>query len=57
MSVEVKLNITDYHNLMNWYELAFAKEDNSTEQDDDTWDKLLTMAESFLENEGRRIKS
>ena len=25
MSMEIELSISDYHNIMNWYELAFAK--------------------------------
>ena len=25
MIVEVKLTVDDYHNIMNWFELAFAK--------------------------------
>ena len=55
--MNIELNNKDYNALMTWHDLAFAKEDNSTEQDEDTWDKLVTMAEAFLENEERRIKS
>ena len=25
MIVEIKLTVDDYHNIMNWFELAFAK--------------------------------
>ena len=25
MSMEIELSVSDYHNIMNWYELAFAK--------------------------------
>ena len=57
MSMNIELKWEDYKNILIWHQLAFAKEDNSTEQDEDTWDKLVTMAEAFLENEERRIKS
>ena len=53
MSMKIELSNIDYRTILNWYELSFAKADNSTEQDDDTCDKLLVMIDTFLEKEGR----
>ena len=29
MSIDVELNVSDYHNIMNWYELAFGRKQPS----------------------------
>ena len=51
MSVEVELNVSDYHNLMNWYELAFAKKKPSDIGNNDhaTFRKLSVMAQTRIE--------
>jgi len=51
MSVEVELNVSDYHNLMNWYELAFAKQSLKDIKDKDhtTFRKLSVMAEAYVQ--------
>ena len=50
MSVEVELNVSDYHNLMNWYELAFAKKKPSDipSKEHSTFRKLSVMAEAYV---------
>ena len=51
MSVEVTLTIEDYHNLMNWYELAFAKRSTKDVGGNDrtTFRKLSVMAQTRIE--------
>ena len=51
MSVEVELSVSDYHNLMNWYELAFAKQSpkDIKNKDHATFRKLSVMAEAYVE--------
>ena len=53
MSVEVELNVTDYHNIMNWYELAFAKNKPSEipMKEHSTFRKLSVMAEAYVEEQ------
>jgi len=53
MSVEVELSVSDYHNLMNWYELAFAKQSPKDIQNKDhaTFRKLSVMAEAYVEEQ------
>jgi hypothetical protein len=53
MSVEVALNVSDYHQLMNWYELAFAKlsPKDVKSKDHATFRKLSVMAEAFVEEQ------
>ena len=53
MSVEVELSVSDYHNLMNWYELAFAKKKPSDipMKEHSTFRKLSVMAEAYLEEQ------
>ena len=55
--MNIELNNKDYNALMTWHDLAFAKEDNSTEQDEDTLAKLLVMFEASLEDQKRRLTS
>ncbi len=58
MSVDVTLSITDYHNLLNWYELAFAKIEPKDIKNADhmTFRKLSVMAQSKLEEEKELAK-
>ena len=58
MSVEVALTITDYHNLMNWYELAFAKfrPRDIANTDHETFRKLSVMAQAKVEEEKELAK-
>ena len=45
MSMYVSLNIDDYKRLTAWFELAFAKADNTqSEQDDYTLKKISAMS-------------
>ena len=58
MSVEVALTIEDYHNLMNWYELAFAKHSpkDINNRDHQTFRKLSVMAQAKVEEEKELAK-
>ena len=49
MSQEVALNLKDYQNLVRWYELAFAKNNDTTESDRNTFTKLSAMAMAFTD--------
>jgi len=53
MSMEVELSVGDYHNLMNWYELAFAKKKPSDipMKEHSTFRKLSVMAEAYVEEQ------
>jgi hypothetical protein len=53
LSQEVALSVTDYHNLMNWYELAFAKKKPSdiANKEHMTFRKLSVMAQALVEEE------
>ena len=53
MSVEVELTVSDYHNIMNWYELAFAKQSpkDIKSKDHATFRKLSVMAEAYVEEQ------
>ena len=53
MSVEVELTIEDYRNLMNWYELSFAKKNprDIDNKDHQTFRKLSVMAQAKIEEE------
>jgi|TARA_B100001750_G_C14922219_1_gene309935 hypothetical protein len=50
MSYDVKLNVDDYQNIIRWFELAFAKTNNQTGKDKNTFTKLSAMAMSFTED-------
>ena len=41
MSVEVELTLNDYRNILNWFELAFAKNKKQNENDTNTFKKIL----------------
>tara|TARA_R110002110_G_scaffold398492_1_gene614035 strand:+ start:221 stop:412 length:192 start_codon:yes stop_codon:yes gene_type:complete len=53
MSMEVELTVSDYHNIMNWYELAFAKKKPSDipMKEHSTFRKLSVMAEAYVEEQ------
>ena len=53
MSVEVELNVTDYHNIMNWYELAFAKKKPSDirMEEHSTFRKISVMSQAYIEEQ------
>tara|TARA_R110000824_G_scaffold93695_2_gene226526 strand:- start:582 stop:782 length:201 start_codon:yes stop_codon:yes gene_type:complete len=53
LSQEVALSVTDYHNLMNWYELAFAKfrPKDIGNKEHMTFRKLSVMAQALIEEE------
>ncbi len=57
MSMEIELSVSDYHNIMNWYELAFAKH-KPTEVDQKehtTLRKISVMAQACID-EQKKIK-
>ena len=58
MSMEVELSVGDYHNIMNWYELAFAKKKPSEidNKDHATFRKLSVMAQAFVEEQSELHK-
>jgi|TARA_R110000824_G_scaffold10308_1_gene45663 hypothetical protein len=49
MSIELELNIDDYRNIVNWYELAFAKNKKQNESDTKTFKKVSVMAIAKME--------
>ena len=53
MSIEVELNVTDYQNLCNWYELAFAKKkpNEIPLKEHSTFRKISVMAEAYVEEQ------
>ena len=53
MSIEVELNVSDFHNIKNWYELAFAKKKPSDipMKEHSTFRKLSVMAEAYVEEQ------
>ena len=53
MSVEVELTISDYHNILTWYELAFAKRNlkDIANKDNGTFRKITVMGQAKVEEE------
>jgi len=53
MSMEIELSISDYHNIMNWYELAFAKhKPNEVDQKEHTTlRKISVMAQAVIDEQ------
>ena len=53
MSVEVELSVSDYHNILTWYELAFAKKNlkDFANKDHITFRKVTVMAQAFVEEQ------
>lgn len=49
MSLEVELKVKDYRNIMGWFELAFAKTNEISEKDNETFRKISVMAMCFME--------
>lgn len=50
MSLEIELKIEDYKNIMGWFELAFAKNNEIKEKDNQTFRKISVMAMCYLED-------
>ena len=44
MSMDVSLTVKDYQNILNWYERAFAKQNNPNQDERNTFIKLPAMA-------------
>tara|TARA_R100000687_G_C6411165_1_gene146499 strand:+ start:460 stop:654 length:195 start_codon:yes stop_codon:yes gene_type:complete len=57
MSMEIELTVNDYHNIMNWYELAFAKHkpNEVADKEHTTLRKLSVMAQAMID-EQKKIK-
>ena len=49
--MEIELSISDYHNIMNWYELAFAKHkpDEVATKEHTTLRKISVMAQAVID--------
>ena len=43
MSIEVGLTVEDYRNILNWFELAFAKQSSQNKSDMETFKKVSVM--------------
>ena len=56
MSHEVSFNLKDYQNLVRWYELAFAKNNDTTESDRNTFTKLSAMGMAYTDEIKERLK-
>lgn len=41
---DVELQASDFQNILNWYERAFAKQNNPTQKERNTFIKLSAMA-------------
>ena len=50
MSNDVKLSVGDFTNVIRWFELAFAKTNNATAKDKQTFTKISAMAMSYTED-------
>ena len=44
MSIELELSLDDYRNIINWYELSFAKSKQQNQEDVKTFKKISVMA-------------
>lgn len=42
--MDVSLTVKDYQNILNWYERAFAKQNNPNQDERNTFIKLSAMA-------------
>ena len=53
MSMEIELSISDFHNIMNWYELAFAKHkpNEVADKEHSTLRKLSVMAQTRIDEQ------
>ena len=49
MSIEVELTLEDYQTILNWYELAFAKNTNQSRNDTDLFKKLYVMCQAKIQ--------
>lgn len=49
MSQEVRLSLSDYKNIINWFESAFGQKNNATQSDRNTFSKLNAMSLSVID--------
>ncbi len=49
MSIELELSLDDYRNIINWYELSFAKNKKQNDTDVKTFKKISVMAMAKME--------
>ena len=52
MSQVIRLNGTDYLNILTWFELAFAKVGKGEMKDEETKNKICQMAQAHQEEQG-----
>ena len=57
MSLEIELKVNDYRNIMGWFELAFAKNNEIKEKDNETFRKISVMAMCYLEEKKEQAAS
>ena len=49
MSINLELTVDDYKNIINWFEIAFAKNSSLMPTDDTTFKKVTVMCMAKLE--------
>tara|TARA_R100000781_G_C4041212_1_gene114034 strand:- start:335 stop:514 length:180 start_codon:yes stop_codon:yes gene_type:complete len=49
MSINLELTLDDYKNIINWFEIAFAKNSSQKPTDDSTFKKVTVMCMTKLE--------
>ena len=49
MSINLELTVDDYKNIINWFEIAFAKNSAQKPTDDTTFKKVTVMCMAKLE--------
>jgi|TARA_R110002012_G_scaffold96647_2_gene232879 hypothetical protein len=49
MSINLELTVDDYKNIINWFEIAFAKNSSQKPTDDTTFKKVTVMCMAKLE--------
>tara|TARA_R110002020_G_scaffold2261_5_gene10578 strand:- start:1639 stop:1818 length:180 start_codon:yes stop_codon:yes gene_type:complete len=49
MSINLELTVDDYKNIINWFEIAFAKNSSQKLTDDTTFKKVTVMCMAKLE--------
>lgn len=49
MSINLELTVDDYKNIINWFEIAFAKNSSQKPTDDSTFKKVTVMCMAKLE--------
>ena len=51
MSFDVQLKLTDFKNIIGWFEMSFGKQNNPSTSDRNTFTKLSAMALAVAEEE------